>query len=153
MLRYVFSNQTNNAHIGGLWLIWPQLVRSLQCNAIYYICQKFGLAITLFLIVQFLMYSCNAIFLGHIHLPRYSSTPCTLLSQNTISNIRSTLYNYHAVLTSSHSLQIIWLKLWPKEWQIVSELYEYIFELWKKYFVVDGKASKIPDAMMLVDIW
>lgn len=23
----------------------------------------------------------------------------------------------------------------------------------KKYFVVDGKASKIPDAMMLVDIW
>ena len=40
---------------------------------------------------------------------------------------------------------------------IVSELqiykYEYIFELWKKYFVVDGKACKIPDPMMLVDIW
>ena len=71
--------------------------------------------------------------------------------------MRSTLYNYHAVLTSSHSLQIIWLKLWPKEWQIVSELqiykYEYIFGLWKKYFVVDGKACKIPDPMMLVDIW
>ena len=36
--------------------------------------------------------------------------------------------------------------------QVCSLRYEYIFELWKKYFVVDGKASKIPDAMMLVDI-
>ena len=37
----------------------------------------------------------------------------------------------------TNSFRIVWIHIWTME----------------KNFVVDGKASKIPDAMMLVDIW